>query len=107
MSSFCCSSKFVGCCLQRRQLICAQLYRFLARRTDSRFNKTVLRRLFQSRINRPPLSLSRIAREAKGKDGKTVVIIGTVTDDNRIDDAVLPDKLTVAALRFTKTAKAR
>ena len=40
----------------------AQLYSFLARRTDSGFNKVVLKRLFQSRIHRAPISLSRLAR---------------------------------------------
>ena len=29
-----------------------KLYRFLARRTDSDFNKTVLKRLFMSKTNR-------------------------------------------------------
>uniref|UniRef100_A0A4X2KRC1 Large ribosomal subunit protein uL15/eL18 domain-containing protein n=1 Tax=Vombatus ursinus TaxID=29139 RepID=A0A4X2KRC1_VOMUR len=37
-----------------------KLYRFLARRTNSTFNKVVLKRLFMSRTNRPPLSLSRM-----------------------------------------------
>ncbi|CAZ81910.1 unnamed protein product [Tuber melanosporum] len=37
-----------------------KLYRFLSRRTDSAFNKTVLRRLFMSKINRPPISISRM-----------------------------------------------
>uniref|UniRef100_A0A8C0GMV6 Large ribosomal subunit protein uL15/eL18 domain-containing protein n=1 Tax=Chelonoidis abingdonii TaxID=106734 RepID=A0A8C0GMV6_CHEAB len=37
-----------------------KLYRFLARRTNSRFNKVVLKRLFMSRTNRPPLALSRM-----------------------------------------------
>lgn len=37
-----------------------QLYRFLARRTNSAFNKVVLKRLFMSRTNRPPLALSRM-----------------------------------------------
>jgi len=32
-----------------------KLYRFLARRTESPFCKVVLKRLFMSRINRPPL----------------------------------------------------
>ncbi|KAG0042356.1 60S ribosomal protein L18, partial [Linnemannia elongata] len=59
------------------------LYRFLARRTDSSFNKVVLKRLFMSRVNRPPMSVSRVARNMAGKDGKTAVIVGTVTDDNR------------------------
>ncbi|KAI9859013.1 MAG: hypothetical protein M1813_007140 [Trichoglossum hirsutum] len=87
-----------------------KLYRFLARRTDSKFNKTVLRRLFMSRIHRPPMSLSRIASVAANKHsgeehaGKTVVIIGTVTDDNRL---LIVPKMTIAALRFTSTARAR
>ncbi|BGP57776.1 hypothetical protein JCM8202v2_005423 [Rhodotorula sphaerocarpa] len=90
-------------------LLLVKLYRFLARRTDSRFNKTVLRRLYQSRINRPPLSVSRIARQVSKSnkaytDKHTVVTVGAVTDDARIVD--LP-KLSVAALRFTRTARAR
>ena len=44
-----------------------QLYRFLARRTDAKFNAVVLKRLFMSRTNRPPLSISKIAKEMKGK----------------------------------------
>lgn len=37
-----------------------QLYRFLARRSNAPFNKVVLRRLFMSRTNRPPISISRL-----------------------------------------------
>jgi len=82
-----------------------KLYRFLARRTDSSFNKVVLRRLFMSRINRPPVSLSRIvANTSEKSNNKTVVIIGTVTDDNRL---LTVPKLSVAAFRFTATARAR
>jgi len=82
-----------------------KLYRFLARRTESSFNKVVLRRLFMSRINRPPVSLSRIvANTSEKSNNKTIVIIGTVTDDNRL--LTIP-KLSVAALRFTATARAR
>lgn len=39
-----------------------KLYRFLARRTDSKFNQTVLKRLFMARSKRAPLSISRLAR---------------------------------------------
>ena len=81
-----------------------QLYRFLARRTDSAFNKVVLKRLFMSRVNRPPMSVSRVARNMAGKDGKTAVVVGTVTDDNRFLEV---PKLSIACLRITKTAKAR
>ncbi|KAH6899617.1 solute carrier family 25 member 42 [Thelonectria olida] len=82
-----------------------KLYRFLARRTDSSFNKVVLRRLFMSKINRPPVSLSRIvANLNKEGEKRTVVIVGTVTDDNRLLEF---PKATIAALRFTATARAR
>ncbi|KAJ5234490.1 hypothetical protein PENSTE_c016G01111 [Penicillium steckii] len=85
--------------------VLVKLYRFLARRTESQFNKAVLRRLFMSRINRPPVSLSRIAANiSEAQKGKTVVVIGTITDDNRLLN--IP-KLSVAALRFTATARAR
>merc|ERR1711881_366971 len=59
-----------------------KLYRFLARRTDSKFNKILLKRLFMSRTNRPPLSLSRLSTNVK--EGKTVVVVGTVTNDTRL-----------------------
>jgi large subunit ribosomal protein L18e len=77
----------------------------LTGRTESNFNKAVLRRLFMSRINRPPVSLSRIAANiSEAQKGKTVVVIGTITDDNRLLNV---PKLSVAALRFTATARAR
>ncbi|KAJ2330019.1 hypothetical protein GGI00_003816, partial [Coemansia sp. RSA 2681] len=78
------------------------LYRFLARRTDSNFNKVVLKRLYMSRVNRPPVSLSRLACLTKNVTAKTAVVIGTITDDDRLD--VVP-KLSVAALRVTKSAR--
>ncbi|KAJ5041059.1 60S ribosomal eL18 domain-containing protein [Drepanopeziza brunnea f. sp. 'multigermtubi'] len=82
-----------------------KLYRFLARRTESSFNKVVLRRLFMSRINRPPVSISRIvANTSEKSNNKTIVVIGTITDDNRL---LTVPKLSVAALRFTATARAR
>nr|KAJ3422021.1 60S ribosomal protein L18 [Polyrhizophydium stewartii] len=81
-----------------------KLYRFLARRTNSKFNQVVLKRLFMSRINRPPISIARLVKYLKGKDDKIAVIVGTVTDDNRLLEV---PKLTVAALRVTKSARAR
>jgi len=74
-------------------------------RTESSFNKVVLRRLFMSRINRPPVSISRIvANTAKEGEKRTVVVVGTVTDNNRL---LTVPKLSIAALRFTATARAR
>jgi len=57
-----------------------------------------------SRINRPPISISRILRNLTNNTDKTVVVVGTVTDDNRVLDV---PKISLAALRVTKTAKAR
>ncbi|KAL8610499.1 60S ribosomal protein L18 [Nucella lapillus] len=83
-----------------------KLYRFLARRTNAKFNKIVMKRLFMSKTNRPPLSLSKIIRLMKkpGRDTKTAVVIGTITDDVRIHK--IP-KLKVCALRVTAGARAR
>lgn len=52
------------------------------------------------------MSLSRISTvlKQKGAAEKTVVVVGTVTDDIRLLDV---PKTTVAALRFTAGAKAR
>jgi len=61
-----------------------------------------------SKINRPPVSLSRIAKqvghEQTKTEGKTIVVVGTVTDDARLYEC---PKVHVAALRFTATARAR
>lgn len=85
-------------------LLLVKLYRFLARRTGSDFNKAVLKRLFMSRMNRAPLCLSRLARYMSANEGKTAVIVGTVTDDQRM---LATPKLSVCALRFTAGARAR
>lgn len=67
-----------------------------------------------SRINRPPLSLSRLctlasrgrtpSKTSPPNDDRTLVVVGTITDDTRL---LTVPKLTVAALRFTATARAR
>ena len=95
------SSSFL---LQKKKKNSQQLYKFLARRTDAKFNAVVLRRLYMSKTNRPPLSLSKLAEFMKGKDGKTAAIVGTITDDARLFEV---PKLRVAALRVTERARAR
>ena len=56
------------------------------------------------------MSISRIVataanpHAAKTNEGKTIVIVGTVTDDNRL---LTVPKLSIAAMRFTATARAR
>ncbi|XP_014243408.1 60S ribosomal protein L18 [Cimex lectularius] len=83
-----------------------KLYRFLARRTHAKFNRVVLKRLFMSRVNRPPISLSRVARFMKkpGRADKIAVVVGTVVDDPRLTN--LP-KLKICALRMTEAARNR
>jgi large subunit ribosomal protein L18e len=76
-------------------------------RTTNRSNQVILHRLFLSKTNRPPVSLSKIIKEtssAPDLDSKVIVNVGTVTDDVRLLD--IP-KLTIAALRFTTSAKER
>lgn len=82
----------------------AQLFKFLSRRTDSSFCKTILRRLVASRTMRPPVSLSKMIRHLGSKTSRTVVVVGTVTDDMRTLEV---PQLEIAALRFTEAARAR
>merc|ERR1712071_21168 len=86
------------------QHLLVKLFKFLSRRTESSFCKTVLRRLVSSRTNRPPVSLSKIVKHLGSKQDRTVVVVATVTDDSRIAEI---SKLSVAALRFTEAARAR
>ena len=81
-----------------------KLYHFLVRRTGSKFNVVILKRLFMSKINKPPMSLSRLIRFMKGKENKIAVLVGTVTDDLRVYEV---PALKVTALRFTERARAR
>ncbi|KAM0951144.1 putative ribosomal protein L18e [Dioscorea sansibarensis] len=81
-----------------------KLYRFLVRRTGSKFNAVILKRLFMSKTNRPPISLRRLIKFTAGKEDKIAVVVGTVTDDKRIYEV---PAMKVTALRFTETARAR
>ena len=86
------------------RLLC-KLYKFLSRRSSSRFNPIILKRLYMSRTNRAPLSVSKIALMSNGKSDRTVVLVGTVTNDERMLE--MPKNMRVCALRFTETARAR
>ncbi|GFR03718.1 60S ribosomal protein L18 [Trichonephila clavata] len=84
-----------------------KLYRFLARRSGCKFNKIVLKRLFMSRINRAPVSLTKLVKYMKkpGNENKVAVTVGTITDDIRLIGDV--PKMTLCALRVTERARAR
>lgn len=89
-----------------------KLYSFLNRRTESKFNTVIHKRLNQSRLNRYPISISRIARTlskdnapVSTEQGKTkfnsriVAVVGTVTNDTRF--LTVPQGLKICALKFT------
>lgn len=85
----------------------------MARRTDAKFNKLVLKRLHNSRVHRSPMSLSKLTthfnKQSVQKDikaGKDIVfaVVGTITDDVR--QLELP-AVKICALRFTETARRR
>ena len=77
------------------------LYKFLARRTPSKFNQAVYRRLNNSRVQRYPMSLSKLVKIANNEEkrSKVLVVVGNVLNDERLLN--IP-KLTVCALRFSE-----
>uniref|UniRef100_A0A8C8TTB3 Large ribosomal subunit protein uL15/eL18 domain-containing protein n=1 Tax=Peromyscus maniculatus bairdii TaxID=230844 RepID=A0A8C8TTB3_PERMB len=81
-----------------------KLYRFLARQTNSTFNQVVLKRLFMSRTNRPPLFLFWMIRKMMlpGRENKTAVVVRTVTEDMGILEV---PKLKVCALRVSSRTR--
>ncbi|XP_007453395.1 PREDICTED: 60S ribosomal protein L18-like [Lipotes vexillifer] len=81
-----------------------KLYRFLAKRTNLSFNQVVLKRLFMSHTNRPPLSPSQMIRKRKlpGREGKTAVVVGTITDDVCVQEVPKPK---VCSLRVSSCAQ--
>jgi len=94
------------------KLLC-KLYKFLASRTTSGFNRTVYKRLLKSRQNRAPISLSRIStvmrrktvwQDAAKTQPPVAVIVGDVLDDIRM---LKLQKLSVCALRFSRGARQR
>ena len=80
------------------------LYQFLARRTETPFNKMIAKRLLKARRFKAPVSLSALAKHMKDRLDKIAVIVGTVTDDIRLFEV---PPLHVCALRFSEKARAR
>mmetsp|Transcript_35091 Transcript_35091/g.68787 ORF Transcript_35091/g.68787 Transcript_35091/m.68787 type:complete len:152 (-) Transcript_35091:1357-1812(-) len=81
-----------------------KIYKFLSRRTNSKINQTILRRLVMSRKNQPSISLSRIIRFGPKERNKTIVVVGKVLNDERV--FFIP-KLSLCALRISSSAKER
>ena len=81
------------------------LYKYLGRRTDSKFNNTIERRLCLSRSNRRPYSLSRLATALDDKDKFDIaVVVGKIVNDERL---LTVPKMKVCALKFSETARRR
>ena len=72
----------------------------------SPFRAAIVAGLFMSRTNRPPMSIAQLKKfmDKKEAGDKIAVVVGTVTDDVRMFDV---PKMTVCALRFSETARAR
>merc|ERR1712021_214550 len=80
-----------------------KLYSFLARRTDSKFNQIVHKRLNQANTTRYPMSVSRLVKlTKKSNEGKTLVMVGNILNDERLINV---PKMNVCALTFTQLAK--
>ena len=76
----------------------------MARRTDAKFNQVVLKKLKQSRVQRYPISLSRLAKQAGKHENKVFVCVCKVLDDERL--LTIP-KMTVCALKVAHSARKR
>ena len=81
-----------------------KLYRFLTRRSNSKFNYAVLKRLQMSKKNQPVMSLSRLIGLASNNISKIIVIVGKVLNDDRLIE--IP-RLSICALGITDSAKNR
>jgi large subunit ribosomal protein L18e len=60
-----------------------------------------------SKVNRPVMSISNIAKHLNSREGSsslTVVVVGSVTDDERM---ISIPKMTIVALKFSKSVRAR
>ena len=90
-----------------------KLYKYLAVRTKSKFNKLVYQRMLKSRTNRAPVSLSRMCTVLRRKTcwmdlskqkAPIVVVCADVLDDIR---SVKIPAVRVCAMRFSRSARER
>ncbi|CEF65151.1 60S ribosomal protein L18 [Strongyloides ratti] len=88
------------------QRLLAKVYKNLAVKTGSKFNAIIAKRLCMSRINRAPISVSKITKFVKreGNEGKIVVTCSPVVNDPRIVE--IP-KMRIVTTKITRAARAR
>mmetsp|Transcript_14873 Transcript_14873/g.13349 ORF Transcript_14873/g.13349 Transcript_14873/m.13349 type:complete len:196 (-) Transcript_14873:302-889(-) len=91
-----------------------QLYGFLSRRTNSKFNKVIAKRLVMSRNNRPVVSLirvvlaynKRLAQPTNNANNDTIIVtVANVTDDSRVLE--IPKGLKLCCLKISEPARKR
>mmetsp|Transcript_1058 Transcript_1058/g.1647 ORF Transcript_1058/g.1647 Transcript_1058/m.1647 type:complete len:191 (+) Transcript_1058:61-633(+) len=90
------------------QQLLVELYSYLARRTDSKINRVILKRLVQARQFQRPISYSRLSRFMRRQQDASkyiVAVVGTVVDDTR--DMEPLSGMKVCALRVTEGARTR
>src|ERR1700687_4717671 len=90
-------------------LLLIRLYKFLSRRTASKANRIILKRLMMSRVNRPALGIRKLVQFSQAHQNKIITVVGSIVDDPRViaDGSTPFPKLTVAALKVSETARAR
>ena len=64
--------------------LCVKLYKFLARRTPSKFNKVIANRLCGTRVQKAVMSVSKLSKLMENKEGKTAVVVAPITNDLRM-----------------------
>ncbi|GCA63274.1 ribosomal protein L18e [Kipferlia bialata] len=85
--------------------ILSQAYGVVSRRSvDNKLAKRVQKHLTLSNTNRPCVTLSTLAKTVSTHAEEIPVVVATVTNDDRL---VLCPKMTIAALKFSKTARTR
>lgn len=61
------------------------LYQFLARRTDSKFNAVIAKRLIQARRFKTVMSLSKLVSHMEGHEDKICVVVGTISSTSSFE----------------------
>uniref|UniRef100_A0A0N4ZB23 Large ribosomal subunit protein eL18 n=1 Tax=Parastrongyloides trichosuri TaxID=131310 RepID=A0A0N4ZB23_PARTI len=88
------------------QRLLAKVYQNLATKTGSKFDAIIAKRLCMSRINRAPISTSKITKYVTkpGNENKIVVTCSPIVNDPRL--AELP-KMKVVSTKITRAARAQ
>ena len=81
-----------------------KVYKYISRKTRSKFANAVFKRLSMSRKNIPCISLSSVIAKVPNNSEKIIVVIGKILNDERL--LKIP-KLTICALKISSSAYKR